>query len=69
MHLQQLASLVAAERVKEMQAAATRRRRAREARCARRGAIAVRATDPNATQRDGEPASQQPCPPEVLADR
>jgi hypothetical protein len=59
----QIAALAAAERVKDMQAAATRGRRAREARRARRGAIAINTTvhrDPIAAQ---EPWPWLSCPP------
>lgn len=53
----QLTAMVAAERVKDMQAAASRWRRAREARRARRDVIGARAA-----ARKGEWASQPPCP-------
>ena len=53
----QIVAMAAAEHVKDMQAAAIRGRRVREARRARRGAIIIRAA-----ARNGGPASQQPCP-------
>jgi hypothetical protein len=53
----QIVALAAAEHVKDMQAAAIRERRAREARRARRGAITIRAAVHN-----GEPTSLRPCP-------
>lgn len=53
----QIVALAAAEHVKDMQAAAIRVRRAREARRARRGAISI-----GAAAHTGRPLSQQPCP-------
>jgi hypothetical protein len=53
----QILAMAAAEHVKDMQAAAIRGRRAREARRARRGVITIRAAS-----RNGQPISQQPCP-------
>ena len=53
----QIVAMAAAEHVKDMQAAAIRGRRAREARRARRGAIII-----SAAAHTGRPATQQPCP-------
>ena len=50
---------LAAEHVKDMQAAATRGRRVREARRARRGVIALTAAGRPLSQ---APSSQTPCP-------
>jgi hypothetical protein len=55
----QIIALAAAEHVKDMQATATRGRRAREARRARRGVIALTAADRTVYQL---PSSQPPCP-------
>ena len=53
----QIVAMAAAEHVKDMQAAAIRGRRAREARRARRGAITI-----SAVAHRGQPAAQVPCP-------
>jgi hypothetical protein len=54
----QIIALAAAEHVKDMQATATRGRRAREARRARRGVIALTAADRPAYH---APSPQTPC--------
>lgn len=65
----QIVALAAAERVKDMRAAAIRVRRAREARRPRaRGDHRLR-RGPKAAHHAGQPASQQTVPAEVVADR
>jgi len=54
----QIVAMAAAEHVKDMQAEAIRGRRVREARRARRGAIAI-----SAAVHRGQSSQQLPCPP------
>lgn len=62
----QIVAMAAAEHVKDMQAEATRGRRVREARRARRGAITISAAIQGGLSAQ-EPCPQLPCPPLVRA--
>jgi hypothetical protein len=59
----QIIAMAAAEHVKDMQADATRVRRARQARRARRGVITVGAAARHVQQSTKAPCPQLPCPP------